>query len=53
MPDISTRSHRKSMLRFIPNRQALPANIHLPAINTSIKKLNKFKNEANTEKTEG
>ena len=42
-----TRSNRNTMLRFIHNKQALPA------VNISIKKLNKFNNEANREKLKG
>ena len=53
MHDISTRSNRKTMLRFIHKKQASPANTHKPVMNISIKKLNKFNNEANTEKNEG
>ena len=49
MHDISNNIPQNTMLRFIHKRQASPANTHKPVMNISIKKLNKFNNEANTE----
>ena len=40
---------QKTVLKFIHKRQASLANTHKPVMNISIKKLNKFNNESNTE----